>query len=234
MIHRFDCRRARRTAALELATMKRLDSALLKDPAFRPLRGLKTPKRIQDFLDRMPINMEPGGETCTSALVTLRRNRAHCLEGALVAALALWMQGQPPLLVDLKTTDDDVDHVVTLFKQHGHWGAITKTNHAVLRYREPIYRSVRELAASYFHEYFLPSGKKTLRSYSLPFDLRRHSSDWIADETDLWDLERAIDRSPHRPLLTRRQIAGLRRADPVEIEAGEIREWRRGRRRSAH
>jgi hypothetical protein len=174
--------------------------------------------------------MEPKGETCSSPLRTLERGTAHCLEGALVAALALWMQGERPLLMDLKTTDDDVDHVVALFKQHGHWGAITKTNHAVLRYREPIYRSPRELAASYFHEYFLPNGKKTLRSFSLPFDLSRWRGDWITSDEDLWSLERAIDRSPHRPLLTRSQVAGLRRADPVEIEAGEIREWKRGRR----
>jgi hypothetical protein len=195
-------------------------------PAFRVLRRLKSPARIQDFLDSIPVNMERGGETCTSPLVTLERNRAHCLEGALVAALALWMQGEPPLLMDLKTTDDDVDHVVTLFRKHGCWGAITKTNHAVLRYREPIYRTVRELAASYFHEYFLSStGKKTLRSYSEPFDLRRWPHDWIDTREPLWALERAIDRSPHQRLLTQRQIAGLRRADKIEIKAGKLREW---------
>jgi hypothetical protein len=211
--------------------MKRLSSTAVHDPAFKALQRLTSPRKVQDFLDRIPINMEPDGETCTSALLTLRRNTAHCLEGALVAALALWMQGQRPLIMDLKTTDDDVDHVVALFKRHGHWGAITKTNHAVLRYREPIYRTLRELAASYFHEYFLINGKKTLRSYSEAFDLSKYPGDWITAEADLWPLERAIDRSPHRALLTRQQIAGLRRADAIEIQAGELREWRAGRRR---
>ena len=192
---------------------------------FRPLRSLDTPRKVQDFIDRLPINKERGGETCTSPLVTLRRNRAHCMEGALVAALALWMHGHKPLILDLQTCCTDVDHLVALVRKGGCWGAIAKTNHAVLRYREPIYRDVRELVASYFHEYFTDDGKKTLRRYSRPFDLRSWKSDWITAEHDLWDLERAIDRSPHRPLLNRRQIAGLRRADAIEIRAGKLVEW---------
>ncbi len=197
----------------------------LRHPEFKVLRALDTPRKIQDFLDRLPINKEGHGDTCTSPLVTLRRNRAHCMEGALVAALALWMHGQRPLILDLKTTRDDVDHLVALYRKDGFWGGITKTNHAVLRYREPIYRDVRELAASYFHEYFTDTGKKTLRSYSRPFDLGSWNGDWITAEDDLWDLERAIDRSPHRALLTRGQIGGLRRADAIEIRAGKLTEW---------
>lgn len=197
----------------------------LRHPEFKALRPLDTPRKVQDFLDRLPINKERHGETCSSPLVTLRRNRAHCMEGALVAALALWMHGQRPLILDLKTTRDDVDHLVALYRKDGFWGGITKTNHAVLRYREPIYRDVRELAASYFHEYFTNAGKKTLRSYSRPFDLRSWGGDWITAEDDLWDLERAIDQSPHRALLGRRQIVGLRRADAIEIRAGKLTEW---------
>jgi hypothetical protein len=147
------------------------------------------------------------------------------MEGALVAALALWMHGGEPLIMDLKTTDDDVDHLVALFRRHGRWGGITKTNHAVLRYREPIYRDPRELAISYFHEYSLPNGKKTLRAYSRPFDLRRYRGDWITSTDGLWELERAIDRSPHERLLTRAQIAGLRPADAIEMRAGKLVEW---------
>ena len=197
-----------------------------RNPEFAVLAPLTTPRRIQDFLDRIPINKERGGDTCTSPLVTLRRNRAHCMEGALLAALALWMHGERPLILDLKTTDDDVDHLVALFRRDGYWGGIAKTNHAVLRYREPVYRDVRELAISYFHEYFLNSnGKKTLRWYSRPFDLRGWKGNWVTAEHDLWALEKAIDRSPHRPLLTRGQIAGLRRADPIERAAGRMTEW---------
>jgi hypothetical protein len=193
-------------------------------PELAVLRKLDTPAKIQDFVNAIRVNHERGGETCTSPVVTLRRNRAHCMEGALVAAVALWIHGEPPLILDLRSARDDVDHLVTLFRVDGCWGGITKTSHAVLRYREPIYRDVRELAMSYFHEYFLDTGKKTLRQYSSPFDLRRWKGDWIAAESDLWDLERAIDKSPHHDLLTRAQIARLRLADPIEIRAGKIRE----------
>lgn len=197
---------------------------MLDHPELRPLRKLRTPRRIQDFLNELKTNHERTGETCSSPVVTLRRGTAHCLEGALIAALALWMNDEPPLLLDLRTTRDDFDHIVTLFTRDEHWGGITKTSHAVLRYREPIYRDVRELAVSYFHEYFLDTGKKTLREYSAPFDLRAWKGDWISAEEDLWALERAIDRSKHFDLLTRAQIAGLRRADPIEIRAGKIKE----------
>lgn len=198
----------------------------LTAPELRPLRKLNTPRKIQDFLDEIPINLERKGETCTSPVVTLRRNTAHCMEGALVAALALWMHGQRPLILDLKTATGDVDHLVALFRKDGYWGGITKTNHAVLRYREPVYRDIRELAMSFFHEYFLHDGRKTLRSYSTkPFDLSTWRGDWMTSEEDQWDLSHAIDTAPHTPILTRAQIAGLRRADDVEIRAGKLVEW---------
>lgn len=190
------------------------------------MKKLRTPRTIQDFLGDIPINKERGGETCTSPLVTLQRNVAHCMEGALVAALALAMHGHRPLILDLKAAAGDFDHVVALFRIDGRWGGITKTNHAVLRYREPIYRDVRELAMSFFHEYFLHDGRKTLRSYSTrPFDLRQWDGDWITADEDLWDLSDAIDTAPHSPMLGRKQIAGLRRADPIEIKVGKIVEW---------
>lgn len=194
-------------------------------PEFAVLRKLNTPRKIQDFLNQIPINKETGGETCTSPLITLRRNIAHCMEGAVLAALALSMHGHRPLILDLRTTADDVDHLVALFKIDGCWGGITKTNHAVLRYREPIYRTVRELAVSYFHEYFMDDGRKTLRQCSVPFDLAKWSGDWIASEEDLWDLQTAIDDSPHHALLNRKQIAGLRKADEIERRAGKLEEW---------
>ena len=194
-------------------------------PEFARLKPLNTPRKVQDFLDEIPINKEEGGESYSSPLVTLRRNSAHCMEGALLAALALAMHGHRPLLMDLKATSQDVDHVVALFRKDGCWGGITKTNHAVLRYREPIYRNVRELAVSFFHEYFMDNGKKTLRSFSKPFDLARWPGNWATTEEDLWDLASALDDVPHTSLLTRGQLAGLRRADPVEIAAGKIVEW---------
>jgi len=200
-------------------------AALMDVPEFRVLRALDRPRKVQDFVNRIPVNKERGRETCTSPLVTLRRNKAHCMEGALLAALALWMHGHRPLILDLKTAAADVDHLVALFRVDGYWGGVTKTNHAVLRYREPIYRNVRELAVSYFHEYFMNNGAKTLRQYSEPFDLCKWNGDWMTADDDLWDLERAIDRSPHHGLISRNQIAGLRKADKIEIRAGKLTEW---------
>ncbi len=206
--------------------MKPIPESIAAHKEFRVLSRLKRPGSIQAFLDEIPINHERRGETCSSPLIALRRGTMHCMEGALVAALALWMNGHPPLIMDLKSGDNDVDHLVTLFMIRGHWGGITKTNHAVLRYREPIFRDPRELAVSYFHEYTLPDGRKTLRSYSAPYDLRRYRRDWITTDEPLWDLETKIDKSRHYKLLDRKQIAGLRRADDIEIKAGKLTEWR--------
>ena len=202
-----------------------IPAELFEVPEFHVLRKLDRPRKVQDFLDRIPTNKERGGETCMSPLMTLRRNKAHCMEGALLAALALWMHGNAPLILDLKTSAADVDHLVALFRVDGYWGGITKTNHAVLRYREPIYRDVRELAVSYFHEYIMNDGAKTLRQYSEPFDLRKWHGNWTTADEHLWDLERAIDLSPHHRLVSRKQIAGLRKADSIEIEAGKITQY---------
>lgn len=188
-------------------------------------RKLNTPQKIQDFLDTLPMNF---GETHYSPRLVLRKKKAHCFEGALLAAAVLWYHGQKPLLLDLKTAShvDDDDHVVTLFKQHGHWGAISKTNHGVLRYREPIYKNVRELAVSYFHEYYMDNGYKSLRSYSKPFDLSR-SAAWVTAEKDLKPLADRLDRSKHFPILSRAMIASLRRADKVELKMTDVVEWKK-------
>jgi hypothetical protein len=132
-------------------------------------KKLKTPGTIQDYLDSLPSNFERRGETSRSPRLVLAHKEAHCFEGALFAAAVLWYHGKKPLLLDLKTGRGDFDHVVTLFKTNGYWGAISKTNHAVLRFRDPLYKTIRELALSYAHEYFLDNGKKTLLSYSRPF-----------------------------------------------------------------
>ncbi|MEN9338259.1 MAG: hypothetical protein RIQ41_573, partial [Candidatus Parcubacteria bacterium] len=132
------------------------------------LKSLSTPAKIQDYLDTLQFNHEEGGETCMSPRHVLRTKQAHCIEGAMLAAVALMFQGRPPLLLNLKVnTSKDDDHIVVLFEENGYWGALSKTNHAVLRFRDPVYKSVRELAMSYFHEYFLvKDGTKTMRGYS--------------------------------------------------------------------
>ncbi len=149
------------------------------------------------------------------------------MEGAMLAAAALWLHGRPPLIMDLKTTERDVDHVVALFKEGNRWGAISKTNHGVLRYRDPIYRDPREIAMSYFNEYFLDDGTKTMRSFSRPFDLSRRNDAWLTTKEKLDDIAIALDDSPHVMIVGARAAARLRRADPVEIKAGKIVEWRK-------
>jgi len=190
-------------------------------------KRLNTPQKIQAFLNNIPINFEKDGETFHSPREVLKRNIAHCSEGAILAATILWYHGKKPLLMDLRTIDKDVDHVVTLFKQNGYWGAISKTNHAVLRYREPIYKTLRELALSYFHEYFLNDGRKTLREYSEPFDLSKiKDRNWLTSKKSLVDIIIALDDHKHHALINKKQIRALRRADPVEIEAGKLTEFR--------
>jgi len=183
----------------------------------------KTPQQIQNFLNDLSFKFEKK-DTYNSPRIILKTHKAHCFDGALFAATALWFNGEKPLLLDLKVAEDtkDVDHVVVLFKRFGFWGAISKTNHAVLRYREPIYKTVRELALSYFHEYFLPSGEKTLRSFSKPFDLSRFGTEWLTTEKDLYYIVEALDKSPHIQILSKQQIKNLRKADKIEIKAGEI------------
>ena len=184
---------------------------------------LRTPQKIQDFLEKIRINFEEKGETCRSPRRVLRDRKAHCLEGALFAAAALWLHGKPPLLLDLTSGRGDDDHVVTLFQRNGYWGAISKTNHAVLRYREPIYKNVRELAMSYFHEYFLDNGRKTLRSYSEPLDLRKFKDkNWVTSEKDLWYIVRALNKQKHFSMVPQKAAGTLRKADKVEIKAGKI------------
>jgi hypothetical protein len=191
------------------------------------LRRLNTPAKIQDFLDRLPINHEKNGDTHYSPRRVLREGRAHCIEGALVAAAALWLQGRRPLLLDLKTkVHDDDEHVVALFRDNGFWGAISKTNHAVVRYRDPIYRTVRELALSWYHEYFRDrDGLKTLASYSRPFDLRRLGESWVTAEEDLWHLDELLNATPHYPFVPADNRRLIRAASAFERRVLATREW---------
>lgn len=200
----------------------------------KALKKLNTPGKIQDFLNTLKFNFEKKGETCMSPKRVLETKTAHCFEGALFAAAALEAHGHKPLLLDLKASGKDMDHVVALFQRGKYWGAISKTNHAVLRYREPIYISVRELAMSYFHEYFLSNGTKTLKSFSKPFDLSKQPHfvkasrgkhlDWKTSDKDLFALTRALDKSPHINIVPKG--LKLRKADRIEIKAGEIVEYK--------
>jgi hypothetical protein len=181
---------------------------------------LSSPIKIQDFVDRVPVNLEETGETILSPRRVLRENRAHCIEGALFAAACFAYHGQPALILNFQASAIDVDHVVTLFRRDRLWGAISKTNHAVLRWRDPVYRTVRELAMSYFHEYLAPNGKKSLRAISRPFDLGRYGpARWVTAEQDLEWLQDKLNDLSHAPLLPRAIISRLRDISPLERQA---------------
>lgn len=188
---------------------------------------LNDPRKIQDYLDALPVNFEMSGETNLSPRRMLRAGTAHCFEGALFAAAALAYHGKKPLLMDFRTLPADEDHVVALFRENGSWGAISKTNHAVLRYRDAVYKSPRELAMSYFHEYFLWSGKKSLVAYSAPFDLSRFApARWIAAEDDLDWLVEKLDDSRHFPAVPKKNLRRLRDASPIELRNLKTVEWK--------
>lgn len=200
----------------------------LSDVELRTLERLTNARKIQDYLNSLEQNHEPEGDTCLSPRRVMREKRAHCIEGAMLAALAFRIHGQKPLILDLESARHDFDHVVALFRQHGCWGAVSKTNHGVLRYREPVYKTIRELVLSYFHEYFDKRGFKTLRRYSNPVDLSRFDrKGWMTNEENNWFVAQHLVEVPHKDLLTRSQVATLRRADPIEIRMGEIVEWKK-------
>lgn len=197
---------------------------------FAVLRRLASPEKIQDFLYDLKQNFETRGETCNSVRVVLRERRAHCIEGAMLAACALWIHGEPPLLMDLQAVHD-LDHVVALFRRRGRWGAISKTNGVALRWRDPVYRSLRELAMSYLHEYYNKRHQKTLRTYSLPYDLRRMPlADWVTAEDGAWDLVDRLEATRHFRLLSPAQARSLARLDPFERAVGKLAQYRNRKR----
>ena len=207
--------------------LSRAASGLTKEE-YEILARLTTPIKIQDFLDSIPMNWEKGGDTHMSPRSVLRDGKAHCIEGALLAAAALWINGEVPIVTSLyaRPRKNDFDHVVTLYKRGGRYGAISKTNHASIRFRDPVYRTPRELVSSYFHEWFLNStGEKTLEHYSKPLDMRRLGVGWITAEEDLWDVSDALDAQPQYSLVPKGNWRHVRRADSMELKAGMIIEW---------
>lgn len=152
-----------------------------------------------------------------------RERKAHCIEGALLAATALLVHGERPLILNLKVRKDDYDHVVTLYERNGYWGAISKTAHSVLRFRDPVYKTVRELAMSYFHEYFLTSdGEKTMLGYSRAINLSRFGTTWITEERDLWDIAEYIFDAPITKVIPKGNEKYIKTATKLERKAASI------------
>lgn len=183
----------------------------------RTLRALKTPSLIQKFIDGLTYQY---ANTAWSPQRVLRERKGHCLEGALVAAAALRVQGRPPLLMDLEGFQDD-DHVVALYRERGLWGGIAKSNFAGLRFRAPIYRTLRELALSYFEHYYNLRGERTLRSYAGPVNLMRLDREgWMTSEKNVWCVPELLIAARHYSLFPAKVARGLPRLDRRSFEAG--------------
>lgn len=189
------------------------------------LSALRTPERIQDFVNCLRWNAERGGPTARSVTVALRHGEAHCVEAAFVAAYALWVAGEPPLVMDMGADRGDVDHVVALFRRGRCWGAISKSNSPFLRYRDPIYRSLRELSLSFFPQY-VKLRRKTLRTYSIAVDLRRFDPAlWVTHPGFCHEVVDALTAARHFSILPPGGEKRLRPIDDIEARSNLLREY---------
>ena len=210
---------AKRAPSSTNSTVRRVghETFGLSPENLRLLRAFKTPARMQRFLDELPYQY---ANTAWSPQRALRERKGHCLEGALLAAAAFRINGRPPLLMDLEGVHDD-DHVVALYRERGLWGAVAKSNFAGLRFRAPVYRTLRELALSYFEHYYNLRGERTLRSYSRPVNLapldRCH---WMTSDDDVWCVPERLIAAKHYPLFPDEVGRSLPRLDRRSFEAG--------------
>ncbi len=161
-----------------------------------------------------------------SPFSVLKKNKAHCMEGALMAYFLFKLNKKKSWLLHLKTIPRDLDHVICVYKTNHLYGAISKTNHSVLRFRDPVYKSVRELVMSYFHEYTDDNGIKTLFSYSKLLDLSKQDDSWITSKEDLWHIDKMLDDIEHTKIFDGKRNF-LRNADKIEQKAGKILEWKK-------
>jgi hypothetical protein len=193
------------------------DSTGFTPAELRRLRSLKTPYGIQRLLDEQPYHL---ADSAWSPRRVLRENTSHCYEGALFAAAALRANGYPPLIVDLEA-ELDTDHVIAVYRVDGHWGSVAKSNYTGCRYREPVYRSLRELALSYFEVYFNLRGERTLRTFSRPVQMERFDHlDWMTTDKPVWFVAEYLLTISHTSLITRAQAKRLHRLDRRSFKAG--------------
>jgi len=187
------------------------------------LKRARTPEKIQDYLNSIPINFEENlRDTAKSPLMVMRTGSAHCLEGAILGAYLLSLHGHRALLVHLETSRD-WNHIIAPFKIGGRWGALSKTNHIALRYRDPVYLNIRELVMSYFHEYFTHDGRKTLRRYSRLLDIDlTFEQGWATEIGDLWGIDEELENIRHYDIAPRGALKNLRNADGLERKLGKI------------
>jgi hypothetical protein len=196
---------------------------------FAVLRRLDSPQKIQSFLYGLGQNFELKGDTCRPVRAVLRTRKAHCIEGAMLAACAFWVHGEPPLLMDMRAVRD-YDHVVALYRRNGRWGAISKTNGIGLRSRDPVYQTLRELAMSYFHEYCNGRHHKSLREFSVPYDLRRiDTRTWVSGDKNAWEVADTLDALRHFKLVNGRHLKSVTRRDEFERRVGGMLQYPRPR-----
>lgn len=185
----------------------------------KEFKRFDSPIKIQRFLDSIPYNSSSGTK---SPLNVLKMRNAHCFEGALFAAAALKNLGHKPLIVDMRAVNDD-DHVIAVFKTDNRWGAVAKSNFTILRYREPVYMTIRELVMSYFDFYYNTKGEKTLREYSNPFNLDRFDKQgWITTNKDLTYIGDYLDCSKHQDIADKKIMKTLSKVDKKLFKAGLI------------
>jgi len=185
----------------------------------RKLRSFKDPYGVQRFLDDMPYHL---ADTAWSPRRVLRERTSHCLEGAIFGAAALRVLGFPPLLLDFEA-ENDTDHVLAAFRVKEHWGAVAQSNYTGCRYREPVYRSLRELAMSYFNLYFNMRGERTLRNFSRPVNLARFDHlEWMTTEDPVWFIPNYLCDIHHFKLLRPGMVKRLHRVDKRLFQAETI------------
>ncbi|MBI5879780.1 MAG: hypothetical protein HZB53_19210 [Chloroflexi bacterium] len=198
-----------------------VDPQLSRVPAAdrKTFAALKTPAQIQAFLDDVPYSTDDAYRCPASVL---RDRRAHCFDGALFAAAALRQLGYPPLLVNMYARRDD-EHLIALFRRYGHWGSIGKSNFVGLRYREPVYRTLRELVMSYFEGYYNMERLRSLREYTRPFNLRAFDRlNWLSDDATMDLIADKLDALARRPILTPRMVRNLTLLDKRSFDAGMV------------
>jgi hypothetical protein len=184
------------------------------------LRRLSTPDKVQRYLDDLTYNLEKGGDTVRSPRRVMRDHTAHCAEGAFFAAAAFRVNGRPPLIVDLEADNDD-DHVLAVYRERGLWGSVAISKFSGLRFRAPVYRTIRELVMSYFEDYFNWDGDRTLRAYSRPLSLARFDRiNWMTAEEDLWPVVEWLSVAHHTPSVGRAVVKRLPRVDRRSYQAG--------------
>ena len=191
---------------------------LLKGDERRLIAQLNSPSKIQAFLDQLSYSV---GETYRCPLRVLRERTAHCFDGALFAAAALWHLGHPPLILELLPNDRDDDHLLALYKCHGHWGALAQSNFVCLRFREPVYRTLRELVLSYFEQFYNVEREKTLRGYTRPLNLQVFDDvGWMVDDRMLERISDRLDKTRRYSLITEERKAELSLVDERSFQAG--------------